>query len=217
MLKRGILNLDLAPGETLDEIQLASQLNVSKTPVREAIARLEGEGLVVSKPGRKSYVADISMKTIHEIFEVRMLLESASIRELAPQMTEEDLQALRHSLETAMESLDRDEMLGYVDANEDFHFFLIQRTGNQHLINIVTSLLDQAHRVTAATFRSEQQHSNHNITRLGMKNHFDILDALCERDGERAADLMRRDIQMFLDAIDTEEMQERIAQLSARS
>lgn len=216
VLKRGILNLELAPGATLDEVKIAQQLQVSKTPVREAVARLEGEGLVTSEPGRKSRVAEISLKSIHEIFEVRQLLESASIRELAPKLTDEDLEMIRNTLEDATASLQRDEMLGYIDANEQFHAYLIRRTGNQHLINIANGLFDQARRVSAAVFRSEQMAANHERSRRGMENHFRIHDALCDRDGERAAQLIRKDIQSFLDAVSSPEMQERIEKLSCR-
>ena len=75
-LREAIINQTLKPGERLMEIQLAEEMGVSRTPVREAIRKLELEGLVVMVPRKGAYVAGISMKDIHEVYELRSALEA---------------------------------------------------------------------------------------------------------------------------------------------
>lgn len=206
-LKASILRLDLGPGTMLDEVEIAAQIGVSKTPVREALARLAGEGFVVSPPGRRSLVADLTIETISEIYRVRMLLESASLRELTPHLTDTDFAALQQLVDRTAETLDQDELSGFVAASEGFHLLLIERTGNRCLEAIARRLFDQADRIRAAIFRAEQQTAQHALSRRGVQNHQAILDALVARDADRAAALMRADIAMFLDAASTPEMQ----------
>lgn len=206
-LKTSILRLDLAPGAMLDEVEIAAQIGVSKTPVREALARLAGEGFVVLPPGRRSQVADLTIETISEIYRVRMLLESASLRELTPHLTDTDFAELQQLVDRTAETLDRDELSGFVAASEGFHLLLIGRTGNRCLEVIARRLFDQADRVRAAIFRAEQQATQHTLSRRGVQNHQAVLDALVAGDADRAAALMRADIAMFLDAASTPEMQ----------
>lgn len=216
LLKAGILRLDLAPGSTVDELDLAAQLGVSKTPIREAVARLSGEGLIVAMPGRKSHVAGLAVETISEVYRVRMLLESSSLRDLTPFLTSSDLRELQELIHRSTEALERDDLPGFVAANEGFHELLIQRTGNHCLMAIAKRLFEQADRVRAAIFRTEQQEAQHDLSRRGLQSHQAIHDALSQRNADRAADLMRADIQMFLDAVTTPEMQEAFRRLGSR-
>lgn len=213
VIKAGILRLDLTPGSTLDEIDLATQLGVSKTPVREALARLAGEGFVIAPPGRKGRVADLSPELITEVYQVRMLLEAGALRDLTPNLTDPDLKRLQEFVNQTAATLDRDDLPGFVATSEGFHMLLIERTGNHYLAGVARRLFDQADRVRAAIYRTEQRSSHHALTRRGIQNHQAILDALVDRDAERASALLRADIQMFLDAATTPEMQDAFRQI----
>ena len=93
-LRNSILNGELKPLERLMEVQLAEQLGVSRTPVREAIRKLELEGLVIMVARKGAYVADVSVKDILDVLEVRCVLEGLAASLAAERMTEEELEKL---------------------------------------------------------------------------------------------------------------------------
>ena len=94
-LRDAVRNGILKPGERLMEIQLAEELGVSRTPVREAIRRLELEGYVIMMPRRGTYVANLSIRDINEVFEIRTSLESLSSGLAAERITDEELERLQ--------------------------------------------------------------------------------------------------------------------------
>ena len=93
-LRKAILKGELKPGERLMEIALAERLGVSRTPVREAMRKLELEGLVVMIPRRGAQVANITEKDLNDVLEVRIALENLSIENACTRMTEEQLEEL---------------------------------------------------------------------------------------------------------------------------
>ena len=93
-LRKAILKGELKPGERLMEIALAERLGVSRTPVREAMRKLELEGLVVMIPRRGAQVANITEKDLNDVLEVRIALENLSIENACMRMTEEQLEEL---------------------------------------------------------------------------------------------------------------------------
>ena len=97
-LRDAIIKQVLKPGERLMEIQLADEMGVSRTPVREAIRKLELEGLVVMVPRKGAYVAGVSMKDIHEVYEVRAALEMLAVSLAAERITDEELDALERQV-----------------------------------------------------------------------------------------------------------------------
>ena len=94
-LRRGILTGELKPGERLMEIHLANRLGVSRTPIREAIRKLELEGLVKMIPRRGAEVANITEKSLKDVLEVRQALEQLAIRLACARITEEEKQLLK--------------------------------------------------------------------------------------------------------------------------
>lgn len=97
-LRKAIKDGVLKPGERLMEIQLAEELGVSRTPIREAIRKLELEGFVVMVPRRGTYVADISLKDIAQVFEIRSALEQLSAGLAAERITPDELEDLERIL-----------------------------------------------------------------------------------------------------------------------
>src|SRR5690606_12292208 len=98
VLREAIITGKLRPGERLMEVQLAEELGVSRTPVREAIRKLELEGLVLMIPRRGAYVAEISMKDIADVFEIRAALEGLAAQLAAERCTPEEIENLERSL-----------------------------------------------------------------------------------------------------------------------
>lgn len=219
VLKEAILNLDLPPGTLLVEQQLAEQLGISKTPVREALARLEGERLVVTGPnGRQSRVSGLPLKKIREIYQMRILIESAILRETGHNLSEEELTQLDHFIQVSTDAIELEGMSGFFDANDAFHLYLIRRTGNETLTSHMLRTFQQIQRVRAALRRAALEGvEHHNFSREGLKSHRRILDALADGDAELAAIRMREDIQLFLDLLDSRMLEPALEWLTAAS
>lgn len=96
-LRRAILKGELKPGERLMEVQLANRLGVSRTPVREAIRKLELEGLVTMIPRRGAEVAEITEKNMRDVLEVRRALEELAVKIACEKMTDEEIELLRQA------------------------------------------------------------------------------------------------------------------------
>lgn len=217
VLKEAILNLDLVPGTPIVENTIAAQLGISKTPVREALARLASEGFVVEGRGRRSFIAGLSVDALREIYQVRAILETASVRQVAPTLTDADLAELESSIHRAFQGLEREDLRAFLDANEQFHTHLIRCSRNQCLIDIAMRLFDHVRRVRSALYCSEQSVHDHDLSRKGIENHQLILAALSDRDAERAAAAMSVDVQTFIDLMDTPTAQQALLALTGQA
>lgn len=205
MLKEAILNLDLSPGTPLIEQQLAEQLGISKTPVREALARLEGERLVVAGPnGRQSHVSHLPMKKIREIYQIRIWFESAILRETGHDLTDEELADLEQFIQEGSDAVELEGLSGFFPSNDAFHLYLIRRTGNETLTSQMVRTFQHIQRIRAALRRAalkEAQH--HRFSREGLESHRRILEALAVGDAALAAERMKEDIRAFLDLMES--------------
>ena len=133
-LRAAIQSGELPPGERLMEIPLAEELGVSRTPIREAIRKLEQEGFVVMIPRRGTYVADITLKDINQVFEIRSSLDELAASLASERITPDELEELeRHlvSINDYMESRDFDKI---VAADIAFHEVLYSASRNVRLI-----------------------------------------------------------------------------------
>ena len=152
-LRQAIKDGLLKPGDRLMEIQLADELGVSRTPIREAIRQLEQEGFVVMVPRRGTYVADISLKDIAQVFEIRSALEELSAGLAAERITPDELESLERILVEINEFIDKGEFDKIVDADSRFHDILYHASRNTRLVDILHNLREQMLR-----FRSVSMH-----------------------------------------------------------
>lgn len=146
-LKRAILTCELAPGATLFEGQLAERLEVSKTPIRDALGMLVHEGFVTVQPRRGYRVSDITLADVTEVFQMRMLLEPAAAELAAERATADQLRRLQ---ELAEESYVYGELPTYeefVIKNRDFHVLLAEASGNGRLAAALRNLLEEMQRL----------------------------------------------------------------------
>lgn len=180
-IKEGIINGALAPGLPINESDFARDLDVSKTPVREALMQLEREGLVENIPGRGSAVAHITFQDIREIFEVREIIECGAAKRAALMRDEEEVRAKRKELEQYSKKWTEAIELNWGPV-EDIHLFIVTRIGNQRLIETYLGLLDHIKRI--------RQHFGERFTRQRFNKlvaeHLEILDAIIEGNGDRA-------------------------------
>lgn len=132
-----ILSGEMAPGARLSQLELADRLGISRTPVREALRRLAGEGLIDALPQRGFRVADLGLEAVMRRLEVRLLLEPGIARLAAERARPEDIAALREAitLERTARTVE-----SIHDASRLFHLRLAAATGNEELVNVLGAL-----------------------------------------------------------------------------
>ncbi|MGE5541599.1 MAG: GntR family transcriptional regulator [Bacillota bacterium] len=191
-LKAAILSLSLKPGQPLVETALAQQLCISKTPVRDALRKLEKEGLVVFYPYKGFYVAPVSRDDICEVYYLRRLLEGAAAREAAKTLSEEQLAEGEHLLELAEEALERGDEAACCELGNEFHRFIVQGVHNRRLEALLDNLSELQGRFSRLVFgipgRMEKSTAEHRR----------ILEALRKGDGREAEEAVYAHIDSFL-------------------
>ena len=145
-LRQAILKGELAPGERLMEIQLAEKLGVSRTPIREAIRKLELEGLVLMIPRKGAEVARISEKSLRDVLEVRRSLEELAIELACERMTEEELRTLEQAQAAFKKAIEDGDAMAIAETDEGYHDLIYQGTGNDKLVQILNNLREQMYR-----------------------------------------------------------------------
>ena len=145
-LRQAIIKGELKPGERLLEIQLADKLGVSRTPIREAIRKLELEGLVVMIPRRGATVAGITQKHLQDVLEIRRALEDLAIELACQRMTEEQIRELDKLQERFSENAESEDSLMLASIDEEFHERIYQSTCNERLVAILANLREQMYR-----------------------------------------------------------------------
>lgn len=188
-LREAIISGHLRPGERLMEIQMAEEMGVSRTPVREAIRKLELEGFVVMVPRKGAYVAGVSIKDIADVFEVRAALEGLAAGLAAERITDAELEVLERSLVHVAEASEAGDLEKLVSMDTDFHDSLYKACRNERLVQILSNLREQIQR-----FRSTSL-SHPGRMKLAWEEHKQIVEAISERNVEVARELAREHIE----------------------
>ncbi len=189
-LRNAILSGDLKPGERLMEISLAEQLGVSRTPVREAIRKLELENFVEMIPRKGAYVAQLKAKDILDILEIRALFDGYAAAAAAETMNDEEVKLLGSNLEKFNKAVARGDKQAMIDTDNRFHDQLVQSTRNRKLIEIVTSLQDQFQRFRILYFNEFDNYGDMQTS------HQELFDAIAKRDGKGARELAEKHIKI---------------------
>ena len=188
-LKDVILSLDIydQPGEVrLDERQLASDLGISRTPVREAMAQLEREGFVRSVPRRGIYVVRKTRAEVVELITAWAALESMAARLIATNATDAEIATLRQMFATFEGDRLQAKLDEYSEVNITFHQTIIELSGNSVLIKLAENLFAHMRMIRGATIGEEDRADR------SIRDHMNIIQAIEARDTERAEDLVRQ-------------------------
>jgi DNA-binding GntR family transcriptional regulator len=150
-LKRRIIDLRFRPGEILMVQSLAKELGISRTPVREALVRLQQEGFVEEAEGKKFKVSEITLKSILELHEIRELMEGHAVKRVAKNRTRAQVDELRELTKRMEQALGvRDPDL-FFEADLEFHAKLIRFCGNHALQDLAVQLTEKIQRVRFLT------------------------------------------------------------------
>ena len=177
-LRQAILRGELKPGERLMEIQLANKLGVSRTPIREAIRKLELEGLVLMIPRRGAEVADITEKSLRDVLEVRGALDELAVELACERITDEGITQLKIAAKEFEEALHGGDVTEFAEADVKFHDVIYQATGNQRLIQLLYNLREQMYRYRVEYLKRKEVHA-----RL-LAEHEYIIECIEKRDKE---------------------------------
>lgn len=142
-IREAIINGVFAPGERLMEIQMADEMGVSRTPVREAIRKLEMEGFVVMIPRRGTYVSNMSIKDINDVYEIRTSLDILAAGLAAERINDDELEELQRLLVQVGRAIDSGDMEKVLEADIAFHDVLYKASRNERLRNIINNLREQ--------------------------------------------------------------------------
>jgi len=194
-LKESILNGSLKPGEKLMESRIAEDLGVSRTPVREAIRKLEKEKYVKMIPRKGAYVEDLTMEDILEVLEIRIVLEGLASKLADRNITEEMKDRIRKnmkSFDNASTELDRKEL---ISLDEKFHHIIYQSSGNKKLNEIVRELQDQFQRFRLSYFNELSSY-------MKLANsHNKLYEAIIDGDEKAAEEYAKEHIEEIRDNI----------------
>ena len=194
LIRHQIITLQLPPLSAIDEQTLMQELDLGRTPIREALQRLAAEGLVLLAPRRGMFVADISITDLQKIFEARMCLEGFCARLAAERASASQLEELSKVIQH-LDQVPCDDSRGLMAIDESFHELLYEAADNEFVAETL-------HRLHALSFRLWYLV----LDRLGdvrgaMEQHRGIAEALDARDGERAEALLRQHIAEFQNSI----------------
>jgi len=182
-LREEILRGDLRPGDRLTEQEIARRMGTSQGPVREALARLRAQGLVLALPHRGSFVSEISADHARDIYQVRLLVEREAARLAFPRITEADVDALRARVEILVAHADDQDFLATIGRDMSFHRCIFELAGSPTLLGFWDILETQITKFVAvaspAIFRDP--------VRIA-KTHYPLLDAIAARDVARFAE-----------------------------
>lgn len=189
-LRAAIVQGKIKPNERLIEESLAQELGVSRTPVREALRRLEAEGLIEFIAQKGARVRPVSVGELTELYELRGLLEGHAARRAAKSITPQELAALKKNTDEFLDILDHADTRGQqiqrlIELNNEFHTRIVQLSGNRHLIRIAKSLLESNALYGVYYYYDEDK------SRASYQDHVTIMDALEQRQAARAEKLMQ--------------------------
>ena len=183
-LRKAILRGELKPGERLMEIQLANKLGVSRTPIREAIRKLELEGLVLMIPRKGAEVSQITEKNMQAVLEVRKALEELSVQLACERITPEQVEEMKMAAEDFRKVLKSGDVTKIAEADVKFHDIIFAATNNQRLITLLNNLREQMYR-----FRVEYLKQKECYPQL-LEEHDKLIALISGGEVEEACELM---------------------------
>lgn len=187
-LRQAILTGELKPGERLMEIHLANKLGVSRTPIREAIHKLELEGLVIMIPRRGAEVAQITEKSMSDVLEVRRAVDALCVELACDRISEEELDALKKACDNFEEAVKTKDVKVIAQADVNLHDIIVQATRNQRLVQLINNLSEQMYRYRFEYIKDFSQHDK------VIEEHRMIYESLRDRNAEAASEAAKTHI-----------------------
>ncbi len=184
-LRQQILTGELKPGERLMEIHLADKLGVSRTPIREAIRKLELEGLVTMIPRRGAEVAQMTERSLKDVMEVRRALDVLSADLACERITDEEVGELKEACKRFEQAVQQGDFKQIATEDVHLHDIIVQATGNKRLMVLINQLAEQMYRYRFEYIKDLEQH------KVLVEEHAAIFDAISSRNRDAAKEAAR--------------------------
>lgn len=185
MLREAILNGKLKPGDRLIERELVEQLGVSRTPIREALRKLELENLVTHVPRKGVFVSEISKGDVEEVLDIRANLEGLAAKMAVENITKYDLHRLKKLLKSMEDSVRESNIAQLNKLNHDFNQEILNIAGSPRLKGMINSLSDYISKFTRIGYSVPGR------METAMKQHIKLVEALASRNPEAARNIAR--------------------------
>jgi DNA-binding GntR family transcriptional regulator len=156
-LRRAIVAGELRPGQRVGQEEIAERLGVSLAPVREALAALEQEGQLTYRPRRGYFVTELRLEDLHEIYELRALLEERAARRAAPLLDEDALERVELAAREVVAAAKVGDVAAELGANRRFHFALLEAPGQTHALRLIRLLWDSTETYRALYYNSPRE------------------------------------------------------------
>lgn len=194
-LREAILKGELKPGERLMELQLASKLGVSRTPIREAIRMLEQEGLAVTIPRKGAEVAKMTEKDMEDVLQIRDALDELAASIACEQITSEELEELKHTMREFEEYTRTADVKRIAEADVRFHDIIYKATRNPKLENMLNNLREQMYRYRVEYLKDEKNYP------VLIKEHSEIVEGLSKKNKEKLTAAMHEHVKNQANAV----------------
>jgi DNA-binding GntR family transcriptional regulator len=182
LLRDEILDLVLAPGSPVDEVQLAERFRISRTPVREALVRLAGEGLIATLPNRSTMVSNIDFLNMQPLFDAMVLMYRVTARLAAQHHRLEDLEVIRARQADFAAAVEAQDALAMISTNAAFHAAIAEAGRNRYFLGLFSRILDESRRLLRLYYRSYGDR----LPRAFVDEHEDLIAAIAARDAGAA-------------------------------
>lgn len=175
-LRDAIVNQAMKPGERLMETELAEEMGVSRTPVREAIRKLELEGYVVMIPRKGAYVSGLSIKDINEVFEIRGALEALAAGLAAQRATQDEIEEMQRNVYMEAAHWETNDLMLAIESDTKFHEQIYSASRNTRLLNMIKDLREQVQRFRTTTLAVPGR------LKFALDEHRRVVEAIADRD-----------------------------------
>ena len=203
ILRDEILDLAMAPGSPVDEVQLAERFGMSRTPIREALVRLSGEGLIETLPNRSTMVSNIDFLNMHTYFDALVLMYRVTTRLAASSHKPEDLDIIRARQAEFAAAVKAQDALSMIATNADFHLAVAEAGRNPYFTGLFKRLLDEGRRILRLYYQSYDDR----LPQRFVDEHDEMIAAITARDLDLADRLAR---------VHAEQIVEQVRKLLAR-
>ena len=181
-LREAIIKNQFKSGERLMETELADEMMVSRTPVREAVRKLQSEGYVAMLPRKGTYVLSLSIQDVNDVFEIRSALESMAAAQAAERAPDEEIAEIRKFIEGEEVLYDSTDLARTIESDIQFHSMVYRASKNHKVENLINDLRVQTQRLSSSTL------SRPGRLRFALEEHRQILSAIEARNPQAARD-----------------------------
>jgi DNA-binding GntR family transcriptional regulator len=197
ILRDEILDLALPPGSPIDEVQLSERFGMSRTPIREALVRLAGEGLIDTLPNRSTMVSQIDFLNMHSYFDALVLMYRVTTQLAAKYHRPEDLETVRALQAEFADAVEAQDALAMISTNAALHLAIAEAARNPYFTSLFSRLLNEGRRLLRLYYQSY----NDRLPRRFVEEHDEIIAAIEARNTELAERLAREHAEQIVSQI----------------